>query len=327
MRDHVDGLHREIVEANSRVEHNFVKKSSFELLQDEVSQLRTLVEGMAQTHCKLPIYPSRIVDSRRDAAEEEARHPRENFRNLDRRNPGALRTGPPHPDIVATMPFPDVRFRTLLDYRLYRLADMRDDVDSYDRKMMSTKRKVMYHRMYNHEIFDGSKQVYAMRFFGIFALHCDRERVREGMGFNQFSNALKGDAQHEYMRNHQHERFLAPVFTNWPGTCHWFLTNYVTQRVLHKSIEELEDLRQSTGLSVQDYYKELQSKSKYLGEALDNSALLQIFQRGLLPTLSSEADQNYNRFTGPNAFIELRDFLSYAQETHKKLIRTARATA
>ena len=135
------------------------------------------------------------------------------------------------------------------------------------------------------------------------------------------------DAQQEYMRNHQHERSLAPGFTNWPGACHWFLTNCVTHRVLHKSIEKLENLKQRTGQSVQDYHKELQNKSKYRGEEFDNSTLFEIFWRGVLPTLSSEADQNYNRFAGPSALIELRDFSSSAEETHNGLIRTARETA
>ncbi len=39
MKEHVDGLHRELINITSRVESNFVKKSSFEVLQDEVSQL------------------------------------------------------------------------------------------------------------------------------------------------------------------------------------------------------------------------------------------------------------------------------------------------
>ena len=129
------------------------------------------------------------------------------------------------------------------------------------------------------------------------------------------------------MRDHQHESSLAPGFTHWPRACHWFLTNYVTHRVLQKSIEDLENIRQSTGQSVQEYCKELQNKSKHRGEAFDNSALLQIFRRGLLPSLSSVAGQNYNRFTGPNALIELHDFLALAQETHKGLIRTPRAKA
>ena len=46
MREHVDGLHRELVEATSRVENNFVRKSPFEFLQDEVGQLRAQVEVM-----------------------------------------------------------------------------------------------------------------------------------------------------------------------------------------------------------------------------------------------------------------------------------------
>ena len=166
-----------------------------------------------------------------------------------------------------------------------------------------------------------------MRFIGIFAHHCNREQVHGGMAVELFANTLRGDAQHEYMRNHQHERSLAPGFTHWPGACHWFLTNYATRRVLHEAVEELENLRQSTGQSVQDYYKELKNKSKHLGEAFDNSALLQAFRRRLLPTFSSVADQNYDRFTGPSALIELRDFLASAQETHNGLIRTAMATA
>ncbi len=46
-----------------------------------------------------------------------------------------------------------------------------------------------------------------------------------------------------------------------------------------------------------------------------------------MPTLTSVADQNYSRFAGPTALIELRNFLTAAQETHKGLIRTARASA
>ncbi len=123
------------------------------------------------------------------------------------------------------------------------------------------------------------------------------------MAVDFFANALKGDAQHEYMRNHQHERSLAPGFTSWPGAWHCFLSNYVTHRVLHMAIEELENLRHGTGQSVQDYYKELRNEPKHLGDAFDNSALMQIFRRGLLPTLSSVADQNFNGFTGQTVLI------------------------
>ena len=119
------------------------------------------------------------------------------------------------------MPFSEVKFRTLLDYRLYLLSDTRATVDSYDRKIMSTKRKAMHHPMYNHEVFDGSEPVYAMKFLGIFAHHCDREQVHEGMACELFANTLKGDAQHEYTRNHQHERSLAPGLVHWSWACHW----------------------------------------------------------------------------------------------------------
>ena len=79
-----------------------------------------------------------------------------------------------HPEIAAAIPFSDVRFRVLLDYRLYRFSDMRDTVDSHYRRVMSTRRKAMHDMMYNHEPFDASEPVYAMRFLGIFAHHCDR---------------------------------------------------------------------------------------------------------------------------------------------------------
>ena len=105
------------------------------------------------------------------------------------------------------------------------------------------------------------------------------------------------------------------------------MTNYVTKRILHRAIEDLENLGQATCQNIGDYYKELQKRSKHLGEAFDNSALLQIFQRGLLPTIRSLAEQAIDKFTEPTAVMELRDFLSSAQETHRGLVRSARATS
>lgn len=53
--------------------------------------------------------------------------------------------------------------------------------------------------MYNREAFDGTEPACAMRFLGIFTHHCDREQVHEVMAFELFANALKGDAQHNYI--------------------------------------------------------------------------------------------------------------------------------
>ena len=181
---------------------------------------------------------------------------------------------------------------------------------------MSTKRKAMYHRMHNHEAFDGIEPEYAMRFLGIFARHRDRVQAHEGMAVELFANASNGGAQNEYMSNYQHKRFLP-----WIHPLAWRMplvpSSCVTHRVLLKAVEELENLRQSTGQSVQDYYKELENKAEHLREAVINSALLQIFRHSLLPILSSVADQNCGIFTGPNALVDLRDFLASAQETHK----------
>ena len=122
------------------MEHNFVKKSSFELLQNEVIQLRAQVEVMAHAQAK-----AHVDEARRKVVDHQGRKWREESQGNSRPGVGILRMGSSHPYIVATIPFPDVRFRALLDYRLYRLADVREDVDSYDRKMMSAKKKAMYH--------------------------------------------------------------------------------------------------------------------------------------------------------------------------------------
>ena len=140
MREHVDGLQRELVEATSRVEATFVK-SSFELLQDEVGWLRAQFEGMAYILDKPANYPSERNYARRDPVGKET------SRQGIERSLGALRMGPPHPAAAATTPLPDVRFMALQYYILYRLEDTREDADSYDRRTMLTKRKAMYHRI------------------------------------------------------------------------------------------------------------------------------------------------------------------------------------
>ena len=127
--------------------------------------------------------------------------------------------GPAHPDIPPTLPFPGIRFRALMDYRLYHLEGTRPTMTPQDRKSMSSKKKSLYHSMRNHEKFDGSELVYAMRFLAIFAHNCDQELIHEGMALELFSKTLKGEAQHEFMRNHQHNRSVAPGLKQWPGAC------------------------------------------------------------------------------------------------------------
>ncbi len=134
------------------------------------------MEGIAHARRSIPEYPKRTV-IHRNIPGWTHEHIRDKPPHLGQTRNIGLQSGPPHPGIDPIPAFPDARFRALLDYRLYRLADTKESVDSYDQRAMSTKRKAMYHKMHDHEAFDGTKPVYAMSFLAIFAHYCDREQV------------------------------------------------------------------------------------------------------------------------------------------------------
>ena len=118
MREHVDGLHRELIEATSRVENNFVSKSSFEILQDEVGKLRAQVEGMAHVQGNRVKGTAFAGVNRKKTGDVKGCS---SHHNGDRVT--TLHMGPSLPDTAAVIPFSDVRFRALLDYRLYHLSE------------------------------------------------------------------------------------------------------------------------------------------------------------------------------------------------------------
>ena len=108
----------------------------------------------------------------------------------------------------------------------------------------------MYYRMHNHEAFDSSEPVYAMRFLAIFADYCYQELIHEDMALELVSNSLKGEAQHEFIQNNQHDRSVEPGFKHWPLVCNLLSTNCVTKRILHRAIEYLESLRKAIGWTI-----------------------------------------------------------------------------
>ena len=135
-------------EVSNRFESQFVKKTAFEALQDDASVLRAQFESMQLQqkegiHRGVPQIPTHNQIMNQDIGQRNYEEDQLSLQTPSIHEPVPVQNtghsldlcmGPAHPDIPPTLLFPDIRFRALMDYRLYRLEDTRPTITVQDRK-------------------------------------------------------------------------------------------------------------------------------------------------------------------------------------------------
>jgi hypothetical protein len=168
----------------------------------------------------------------------------------------------------------DPRFRSVLDYRYYRLHKRSNH---YDAKVAATVAKMSRQMEASFKLrFDGSDTLSVLQFLNSFVETADTNGVREGAALYVLRAFLDTPAR---------EEFTAFKASSFPEAVDWMLSTFAPVSFLAAEYKRICSLTQNSGESPREFSLRLRQSASRLGPLMDEAAVT-ILLEGLDPSLS-----------------------------------------
>ena len=192
-------------------------------------------------------------------------------------------------------------FRRALDYRRYRLDDLGPTSKRKQREVLSEANMTKVHRKLITQMkdrgFDGDDPITVLRFLAEYKSACDTHSVCEVVAFWAVQNYLSGQAL-SLVQNRMAGQTMSvdadreEMLTSYPELVNFMLETYATDDVIAEAVEDVESMRQSTGMTEQEFSNELWKRALRCGTVFSGNRLKGYFVEGLLPTMRDQV-RNY----------------------------------
>ena len=192
----------------------------------------------------------------------------------------ARRRGSSYPHLEVIRPT-NRDYRTLVDYRQYRLRDERNVRTG--RETTKTKDHISRLALVLQDLkFDGTDEIMILHFLARFVTEADTLEMSEGQAYLALPHFLRGMAEAEFRSTAD-----TPVggVTCWPEAVNYLLRSYATNEAIQTALLALRDVRQRDGETELDYNTRLNKAERRCGNPHTVEDRITIFIDGLTPAV------------------------------------------
>ena len=162
-------------------------------------------------------------------------------KSLGRDNEEDLVLGPSHEGVI-TLTSTNPRYKTLMNYRYYRLARTKQERSSYEVGKVHSKASKIETALGRK--FSGSDPIRIFSALRDIVQEANSNKVTEGQLFLAVPRLLTGHAKKHFESSRNGSRRGAEALASWPETVNFLLTAYATPRVISKALDDLREVKQ-----------------------------------------------------------------------------------
>ena len=169
-------------------------------------------------------------------------------------------------------------FRPLLNYRTYRLNDMRVDVTETDTLRVNSLLKRMRHHLEYR--YTGTPQLKVLNFLATFKEAMDVNRVCEGLAALLLPHALDGDARSGVQAFWKQNGGKVPKYA---AAVNYLLESYATEAVIDQTTKAVLTASQAPGENEDVFASRLRRHAAEAGNVFTEDTLISVYIAGLHP--------------------------------------------